>query len=93
MEMLIGYPRYIIDRNDPKLDQRYEGLRITGDDFFEDDVELQMFDFRRLLLKVNRLVQEDRYRMPSIILRLYLSSRHRRPNRTATQFLLPELIL
>lgn len=60
MEKLIGYPSYIVDDTDPKLDQEYEGVEMEPEQFFRNEIELQKFFLQKSLMKLNQMVIEDK---------------------------------
>lgn len=81
---MIGYPEFVKDP--AELDRRYENLTVRNDSYFENNINVNLFNLRRNLQKINEPVNKTTWVMPPSTVNAYYTP-------TKNQMVIPAGIL
>lgn len=70
----IGYPEFIVDKDDPKIDQEYAELVYTTDKYFANTLASLEFDSKRRLAKINTAVDKNEWISGAAVVNAFYSS-------------------
>lgn len=59
-ETFSGFPNYIL--NPAQLDEKYKDLNIRQDEYFENNIRVNQYNFKRNILKLDQPVNKTRYK-------------------------------
>ncbi|CAM9937178.1 unnamed protein product [Lampetra fluviatilis] len=70
----IGYPEFIVDKDDPKIDQEYDELAYTTDKYFANTLASLAFDSKRRLARINTAVDKNEWISGAAVVNAFYSS-------------------
>ncbi|XP_032824114.1 neprilysin [Petromyzon marinus] len=70
----IGYPEFIVDKNDPKIDEEYADLAYSTTEYFANTLASLAFDSKRRLARINTAVDKNEWISGAAVVNAFYSS-------------------